>query len=157
MLRVLIADDDARIREALQRIISQASDMTVVAEAINGQDALNKIGSVESDVILLDISMPDINELEVLRLEKRDRPDLCILVVSVHPAEVYAERAVRADAAGYLTKNRAAEHLVGAIRKVFSGSQYLSAPLPQEVRLHQLSNSQYAPPDTFSEKNDSDS
>jgi two-component system, NarL family, invasion response regulator UvrY len=133
MIRVLIADDDSRIREALRRIITQAPDMTVVGEAVNGRDALNKISTVEADVILLDITMPDLNGLEVLKLAKRDRSELRILMVSVHSPETYAERALKAGASGYMTKDRAAEHLVPAIRKVVSGTTYLSAPLTSVV------------------------
>jgi two-component system, NarL family, invasion response regulator UvrY len=154
MLRVLIADDHPVFRRGLKQIITEASDMVVAGEAVDGRDALGKAGTGDYDLLLLDITMPFKNGLDVLSQLKHERPTLPVLMLSVHPEEQYAVRALRAGASGYLTKESAPEELVAAIRKVSTGGKYVSASLAEhlasmlqgygEAPLHEtLSNREY--------------
>ncbi len=135
MIRVLIVDDNADVREGLKRILEKASDIAVGAEATNGQEALDRIEGQEWDVVLLDVSLPDLSGLEVLRRIKSQRPDLSVLMVSVHSEELYAAPALRAGASGYLPKDRAAEHLAIAIRKVSTGCLYFSPSIAERFQI----------------------
>ena len=133
MIRVLIVDDNADVREALKRIIQKTSDIDVGGEAADGQEALRMIDEQEWDVVLLDISLPDLSGLQVLKQTKRQRPNVRVLMVSVHPEEPYAASALEAGASGYLTKDKAAEQLAYAIRKVGTGSIYLSPRIAERL------------------------
>jgi DNA-binding NarL/FixJ family response regulator len=133
MLRVLIADDHPLFRWGLKQIIAETSDLVLADEAADGREALLKARTGDYDLVLLDISMPFMNGLDVLSQLKSDRPTLPVLMLSMHPEEQYAVRAVRAGASGYLTKESAPEELVAAIRKVSKGGKYVSASLAQAL------------------------
>jgi two-component system, NarL family, invasion response regulator UvrY len=133
MIRILIGDDHAVVREGLRQIITKQSDMSVVAEAANGADVLNKFRETTYDVVLLDLSMPGRNGLETLAEIKRDSPDSRVLILSMHAENLYAVRALKAGASGYLTKDSAPEELVEAIRKVARGGKYISASLAEQL------------------------
>ncbi|MBE9592149.1 MAG: response regulator transcription factor, partial [Proteobacteria bacterium] len=123
--KILIADDHTIIREGLKQIISETPDMTVADEAIDGHEVLNKALKHDYDVVILDITMPGINGLDVLKQIKAQKPKLPILVLSVHPEEQYAVRTLKAGASGYLTKESAPDELIAAIRKVSVGKKYV--------------------------------
>src|ERR1035437_593407 len=114
-LRILLADDHPVFRRGLKQIIEEASDLIVAGEAANGAEALRKARTGDYDVVLLDITMPVKNGVDVLSQLKHDRPALPVLMLSMHPEEQYAVRALRAGASGYLTKESAPEELVAAI------------------------------------------
>lgn len=133
MLKILIADDHPVFRRGLRQIISEASDMLVVDEATDGWEALSKVRSSDCDVVLLDITMPGKNGMDVLAQLKNERPGLPILILSMHPEEQYAVRALRAGAFGYLTKESAPDELVIAIRKVSKGGKYVSSSLAETL------------------------
>ena len=133
MIKILIADDHAIVREGLKQILKDSPDMAVEGEADRGMDVLNKIKIMKYDIILLDISMPDISGLEVLKELKRQKPKLPVLMLSIHPEEQYAVRALRAGASGYLTKASAPEELLGAIRRVSQGRKYITASLAEKL------------------------
>ena len=105
MIRVLIADDHPIVREGLKRILTECKDMDLIGEAATGQETLDKCAKKKVDVLLLDISMPGPGFLEVLSRVRTKHPELKILVLSIHPEDHYAVRAIKAGAAGYLTKN----------------------------------------------------
>jgi len=130
---VLIADDHAIIRQGLKLILSDTEDMELAAEADGGVMAMQLLRSVECDVVLMDISMPDRNGIDTLRLIKKEYPRLPVLILSMHPEEQYAIRALRAGAAGYLSKQAAPEQLVTALRQVASGKKYVSAEVAEEL------------------------
>jgi len=132
MIRALIVDDNADVRAALKRIIEKSTDITIGGEATNGLEAIAKIEEQTWDIVLLDVSLPDLSGLEVLKRIRIQRPDLRVLMVSVHSAAVYAAPALRAGASGYLTKDRAAEQLVIAIRQVSTGLQYFSPSITEQ-------------------------
>jgi DNA-binding NarL/FixJ family response regulator len=133
MLRILIADDHAIVRQGLKQIVTETQDMMVAGEASNGQELLNKIKEGEYDVVVLDITMPGRNGMDVLRQLRSERPWLPVLMLSIHPEEQYALRALRAGASGYLTKESAPDELVVAIRKVSRGGKYVSSSLAEKL------------------------
>ncbi len=133
MIRILVADDHPIVRQGLKQIIADNPDMVVVTEATDGQEVLNHVWKDEFDVVLLDISMPVMNGLDILKQLKSQKPRLAVLLLSVHPEEQYALRALKAGAAGYVTKDKAPEELISAIRAVASGKKYISPSLAQTL------------------------
>ena len=101
MIRLLIADDHPIIRQGMKQIISETADITVADEAADGKETIKKIGESDYDVVLLDISMPGMNGLEVLKEIKKSKPGLTVLMLSIYPEEQYAVRALKAGASGY--------------------------------------------------------
>jgi len=135
MIKILIADDHAIVREGLKQILSQTPDMVVVAEASNGQEALDKLARNNIDLIVLDISMPGKDGLDVLSEIMSKRPQLPVLILSMYPAEQYAVRVLKAGASGYLTKESAPDELVKAIRQISEGKKYISPSLAEKLAL----------------------
>jgi two-component system, NarL family, invasion response regulator UvrY len=133
MIKIFIADDHAIVRKGLKQIISETPDMIVSEETDNGLEALDRISENNYDVILLDISMPGKNGLEILRLVRRKKPKLPVLMLSVHPEEQYAVRSLRAGASGYLTKESAPDELIAAIRKISKGGKFVNASLAEKL------------------------
>lgn len=133
MIRVLVADDHGVVREGIKRILDETLDLRVAGEVADGQGVYAKVRAEAWDVILLDISMPGRNGLEVLQHLKCIRPDLPVLVYSMHPGSQYAIRAFKAGARGYLSKDRLPRELVEAIRKVSRGGRYVSASLAEQL------------------------
>ncbi len=133
MLRVLVADDHPIVRRGLRQIIAETSDMVVADEASNGWEVLSKVKAAQYDVVLLDISMPGMHGLDIIRRLKDEKPTLPVLILSIHPEEQYAVRAFRAGASGYLTKESAPDELVAAIRKVSRGGKYVSSSLAERL------------------------
>lgn len=132
-IRVLIADDHAIVRQGLRQILSDTPDLTVSGEAENGVQAVQMVRAGEWDVVLMDVSMPDRNGIDALKIIKKEFPRLPVLILSMYPEEQYAIRALKAGAAGYLTKQSAPELLVTAIRQVASGKKYVSPSLAEEL------------------------
>jgi two-component system, NarL family, invasion response regulator UvrY len=133
MIRVLVADDHPIVREGLKQILSDTDDIIIVGEADSGQAVLNFTARHHYDVVLLDISMPGRDGLEVLRELKQQKPKLPVLILSMYPEEHYAVRVLRGGASGYLTKSSAPDELISAIRKVASGRKYISATLAERL------------------------
>jgi two-component system, NarL family, invasion response regulator UvrY len=132
-IKILIADDHAIVREGLKLIISEVPDMEVVAEAGSGPETVSLIHDGKCDLVLLDISMPGSNGIEVLKSIKREVPELPVLILSMYPEEQYAIRALRAGASGYLTKDEPSEQLLAAIRKAVAGGHYVSSSLAETL------------------------
>ncbi|MDP3176536.1 MAG: response regulator transcription factor [Spirochaetaceae bacterium] len=126
MIKVLIADDHTVVRRGLKDTLEDEADIIVVAEASTGREALDAAMRPGWDVIVLDISMPDINGFEVIDRLRRQKPKIGVLVLSMHPEEQFAIRALEAGAQGYLTKESAPEELVKAVRSVAAGRRYIS-------------------------------
>lgn len=131
MIRVLIADDHTIVRRGLKEILSEIPDMSVAGEAASAQETLRKAQRSNYDVLILDITMPDRNGFDILKEIIHFRPNLPILVLSVHPEGQYAVRVLKSGAAGYLTKDCAPSELIGAIRKVVSGGKFVSPALAE--------------------------
>jgi len=132
-MRILVADDHAVVRNGLKQIVSDVPGMVIAAEASNGREALNKALEDDYDVVLLDITMPDRSGLDILKEIKSQKPELPVLILSMHPEEQYAVRALKAGAAGYLTKESAPEELIKAILRVSGGGKYVTSSLAEKL------------------------
>jgi DNA-binding NarL/FixJ family response regulator len=132
-IHVLIADDHAIVRQGLKQILSETEDLLVTGEADDGAEALRLARQQTWDVFLLDVSMPNRNGIDTLKQLKKEFPRLPVLILSMHPEEQYAVRALKAGASGYLTKQSAPELLVTAIRQVASGKKYVSPAVAQQL------------------------
>lgn len=152
MLRILIADDHPVVRQGLRQIITETSDMVVVDEASNGWEVLSKVRASSYDVVLLDISMPGRSGVDILKELKDERPGLPVLILSIHPEEQYASRALRAGASGYLTKESAPDELVAAIRKISTGGKYVSSSLAEILASELGTSDEELPHKTLSDR-----
>jgi two-component system invasion response regulator UvrY len=130
-IQVLIADDHAIIRDGLKKILADTDDMEVSGEAMNGAVALDKIRERDWGLVVLDLSMPGRNGIELIKLIKAERPKCPVLIFSMHPEEQYAVRALRAGAAGYLSKEGDSDLILPALRKVAAGGVYFSAKVAE--------------------------
>jgi DNA-binding NarL/FixJ family response regulator len=151
-IRVLIADDHSIVRQGLKQILSDTEDMVVAGEADDGVKALQMVRQGQWDVVLMDVSMPDRNGIDALKLIKKEYPRLPVLILSMHPEEHYAVRALKAGAAGYLTKQMAPEQLVHAIRQVAAGKKYVSAAVAEELANAIGEDSEKAPHEKLSDR-----
>jgi DNA-binding NarL/FixJ family response regulator len=133
MIRILIADDHPIVRSGLRRIAEEDTGITVAAEASNGADALTAMQKAVVDVVLLDVSMPGAPFMETLRRLREEHPSARVLVLSAHPEDQWALRALRAGASGYLTKDHSSEELVEAVRRVARGQKYVSQTLAEKL------------------------
>jgi len=126
MIRILLADDHTLVREGLKQILASAADIEVAGEAATGDEALALVKSNDYDLALLDLSMPGLAGIDLIKRLKLERPRLRILVLSMHGEAQYAARALKAGASGYLTKDSASGEVVGAMRKVAAGGVHIS-------------------------------
>ena len=152
MVKVLIADDHALFRDGLRRIFSEPEDIEVVAEAVDGKDILKKIKEYDWDIILLDINLPDINGLDVLKRVLSVNPAARILVLSMYPEEEYAIRAIRSGASGYLTKDSPTDHLINVVRRLARGGKYVNPELAEKLLFNPVLDSGILTHTTFSDR-----
>lgn len=133
MIRVLVADDHAIVRKGMIQILMDAQELFEVDEAESGQAVLDKIQKLEYDVVILDISMPGRSGLETLTQIKMEKPDLRVLILSMHPEEQYAMRVLKAGASGYLMKESAPNDLIDAVLRVAQGHKYITPTLAEAL------------------------
>jgi len=133
MIKILIADDHTLVRRGIKQILAGTQDMAVIDEAANGEEALTKAVKNDYDVILLDIRMPKKDGISVLEEIQKVKPNLPVLMLSMHPEDEFAKETLRKGASGYVTKESAPEELIDAIRKVHSGSRYLSSAFAENL------------------------
>lgn len=152
MIKVLIADDHALFRDGLKRIFNETEDIDVVAEAVDGKDILKKIQEYEWDIILLDINLPDINGLDILKRILSASAPACILVLSMYPEEEYAIRAIRSGASGYLTKDSPTDQLINVIRRLAKGGKYVNPELAEKLLFNPSLDSEMLTHTTFSDR-----
>ena len=126
MIRVLIADDHTLVREGLKQLLGAAEGIEVAGEAADGDQALALVRANHYDLAVLDLSMPGLSGVDLVKRVKQEKPKLKVLVLSMHGERQYAARALKAGASGYLTKDSAAAQLVGAIRKIAAGGVQIS-------------------------------
>jgi len=126
MIRVLLADDHQIVREGLRRILAGQTDLQVTAEAADGDEALALVRAQDFDVAVIDLSMPGLAGLDLVKRLKLEKPGIKLLVLSMHGEQQYAARALKAGASGYLTKDSAAGQLLGALRKIAAGGVHVS-------------------------------
>ncbi|MCD6076469.1 MAG: response regulator transcription factor [Ramlibacter sp.] len=135
MIRIVLADDHAIVREGLKRIVGDAADFTVAGEAADGTEVMRVVRETEFDVLVLDLSMPGRSGMELIKLVKAEKPRLRILVLSMHQETQYAVRAIKSGASGYLTKESAPAQLEQAIRKIAAGGAYISSEVAEQLAL----------------------
>lgn len=126
MIRILITDDHAIVRQGLARILEKDQGMEIVAECDNGIDALNWLRGNDCDIAMIDISMPGMSGIDLLKQIREEKPKLPVLVISIYPEDQYAVRLIKAGAAGYLTKGSAPAIVLEAVRQIASGKKYIS-------------------------------
>jgi len=131
MIRIIVADDHQLIREGIKKIVRGPKDMQIVGEAATLEDTLSLIAQKHPDLLILDISLPGHDGLEGLAQVRHHFPAIPVLMLSMYPEERFAARALKIGASGYLTKTMAAEELIMAIRKIISGTTYVSVRLAQ--------------------------
>jgi two-component system invasion response regulator UvrY len=136
MIRLVIVDDHAIVRSGLRQIAQAESDITVVGEAADSGELLDVLRKQESDVVLMDISMPGKNGLEALKLVKERWPTTAVLMLSMYPEDQYAVRSVKAGASGYLHKNSPPETVIQAIRTVAKGKKFITPELAEQLATH---------------------
>jgi len=152
MIRVVVIDDHAVVREGIKRIISENPGMAVTGETGDGCEAMRVVKANPCDVVLLDITMPNKNGLDVLKQIHAESPRLPVLVLSMHAEDQYAIRVLRAGASGYLTKESAPANLVQAIRKVVRGGKYVSQSLAEKLVFDLDSETEKVPHETLSDR-----
>lgn len=152
MIKVLIADDHALFRDGLKRIINETDDIDVVAEAIDGKDILKKAKECDWDVALLDINLPDINGLDILKRMLSANAASRVLVLSMYPEEEYAIRAIRSGASGYLTKDSPTDQLISVIRRLAKGGKYVNPELAEKLLFNPVPDSENLTHTTFSDR-----
>jgi two-component system invasion response regulator UvrY len=136
VLKIILADDHAVVRQGVKQILASAFPTATFGEASNAHDLLALVQQGRWDIVVLDLTMPGSNGLDLLKLIKHDHPSLPVLILSMYPEDQFAVRAVRAGAAGYLNKEGAPEELVQALRKILAGGNYISAAVADELVLH---------------------
>lgn len=152
MIKVLVADDHAVVRRGLRQILSETEDLLVGGEATNAPEVVERVTSERWDVIILDISMPGGNGIDLIADIRRLRPEARVLVLTVFAEEQYAVRAIRAGAAGFLTKESAPDKLVDAVRKIASGGRYVSPELAEALASIVAGDAEGAPHERLSDR-----
>ena len=152
MIRIVVADDHTIVREGLKGLLAAAGDLEVVGEASDGTQVMERVRALEFDLLLLDMSMPGRSGIELIKQVRAEKPRLRILVLSMHEEHQYAVRAIRAGAAGYLTKESASRQLVEAIRKVAGGGAFISAEVAQQLALGAMPDAQGPPHASLSDR-----
>jgi len=137
MIRILIADDHNIVRQGLRQFIALAPDLNIVGEAANGQQVLAMLAERGCDILLLDLSMPGLSGVELIKRIRQNETAPRILVLSMHNEAQLVSRALKAGAVGYLTKDSDPEMLIGAIRKVAKGGRYIDPVLVDEMVFEQ--------------------
>lgn len=132
-IKLLIADDHAIVRQGLIKIIQEDPDIEVIDEASDGREALEKVRSKKFDVVILDLSMPEMSGLDCLKQIKAEFPNLPVLVFSMHPEDQYEQRVLSAGASGYLTKRIEPEKIIKVIREVAAGKKVLSEKIKERL------------------------
>jgi DNA-binding NarL/FixJ family response regulator len=146
LIRVLLGDDHSIVRAGLRRLVEDAGDMVVVAEAADGREAIKKVQESLPDVAVIDLSMPGMDGLEVVGRLLSRYPKLPVLILTMHEEEQFVIRAIGAGAMGYVTKRSAAEQLLAAIRKVHAGGRYITEAMAESLALRVAKGSKVQSP-----------
>jgi two-component system, NarL family, invasion response regulator UvrY len=152
VIRVLVADDHAVVRRGLKELLTESHDVAQVGEASTGREVLDLVARSAWDAVVLDLNLPDQNGLDVLRRLREENPRLPVLILTICSEDQFAVRALRAGAAGYLTKESAPEELVGAVRKVVAGGRYVSGRLAERLALRVAGGSGEPPHEALSDR-----
>ena len=128
-----MADDHAVVRRGLRHIFATSPDIVIAGEAVDGKEVLEKLRTTKVDVLLMDVSMPDTDAVDLVRRVKAEQPRVSVLVHSMHAESPVASRMLKAGASGYITKDSEPEELIGALRKVAAGGRYIGAELAEQL------------------------
>ncbi len=142
MLRILIADDHTVVRKGLKQILLEEFPAARIEEVPDAEEMINKVMNDHWDIVVSDLSMPGRSGLDALQQIKNIRPELPVLILSIHPEEHYALRVLKAGASGYLSKGSASDELVKAVQTVLLGKKYISAAVAEKLASNISSNSQ---------------
>ena|SRR5690242_7392541 len=132
-IRILVADDHAVVRRGLRHIFAMSPEIVIAAEAVNGEEVLARLRTVPVDVLLMDVSMPGTDAVELVKRVKTEHAEVSVLVHSMHAESPVASRMLKAGASGYITKDSEPEQLVAALRKVAAGGRYIGAELAERL------------------------
>ena len=152
MIRILVADDHAVVRRGVLQILEEAADLVVAGEASTGSQVLRLVQKNDYDVLVLDVNMPEGSGLEVLYQLRTLRPRLRILILSMYPERQFAVRALKAGAAGYLTKESAPDELIAAVRRVAQGGRYITQALAEELAANLVEDTSVSPVERLSDR-----
>jgi DNA-binding NarL/FixJ family response regulator len=133
MMKILIADDHSIVREGLKQYVKTLDEVKLIDEAVDGEEAWTKIKEGDYDLVILDVSMPGMSGLDVLRKMKERNLKTPVLMLSVHPQEQYAIHAIKMGASGYISKDSAFEELTFAIKKIASGGRYIATAFAEKL------------------------
>jgi two-component system invasion response regulator UvrY len=151
-MKILIADDHSIVREGLKQYVKKLDEVKLIDEAINGNEAWTKIKNEAYDLVILDVSMPGMSGLDVLQKIKERNLQTHVLILSVHPMEQYAVRAIKMGASGYLSKESASEELTIAIKKIASGGRYIGNAFAEKLAFDRFDSSSGFPHEKLSER-----
>ncbi len=151
MIRILIADDHAIVRGGLKQIIATTTDIVAAGEATHGAEVIDKVRQIDLDLLLLDMTMPGLSGIDLVRRVRGDKPDLPILVLSMHNEGQVVSRALRAGATGYVTKDSDPAILLSAIRKVAGGGRFIDPALVDAI-VFEVGDSDKAPHECLSDR-----
>lgn len=151
-IRIFIADDHPIVRQGLRRIVEADAGLAISGEAGDAAALFAALAAAPTDLVLLDVSMPGAPFLETLRELRARHPTIRVLVLSVHPEDQWAVRALRAGASGYLTKDHSPDQLLGAVRRVYRGGKYVSPTLAERLAGHVDGGGQGAPHEVLSDR-----
>jgi len=151
-MKILIADDHSIVREGLKHYVKKLDEVKLIDEAVNGNEAWAKIKNEAYDLVILDVSMPGMSELDVLQKIKERNLQTHVLILSVHPMEQYAVRAIKMGASGYLSKDSAFEELTVAIKKIASGGRYIGNAFAEQLAFDGFDSGNGFPHEKLSER-----
>ncbi len=152
MINIFIADDHALIREGIKKILSTVSDIKLVGETADPYEISEQLGKVNCDILILDLSMPGKDGLDVLKEIKNFSPEIKILIMTMLPEDQFAKRTLKAGASGYLTKESAPDELITAIRRIAAGRKYVSQNLAEKLAQDLEDNSDKPVQDLLSDR-----
>jgi two-component system, NarL family, invasion response regulator UvrY len=152
MTRILLVDDHPIVRQGIKQVLAGAFDHALVGEAANAEEGLSEVRNTDWDILVLDLTLPGTSGLDLLKDLRRERPTLPVLVLSMHPADQFARRAINAGASGYLTKDTPPTELVKAVGEVIAGRRYLSPALSGEPSQHDESGHSQRPHELLSDR-----
>ncbi len=151
-IRLLVADDHAVVRQGIRQILAEAPDFDIVREATDGVQVLERLRDARVDVVVLDLSMPMMSGLEVIKQIRKEFPLVAILVLSFHSEEQYAVRVMKAGASGYLTKGSEPEELIAALRSVSKGRKYVTGTLAERLAVEVETGTDKLPHEMLSDR-----
>ena len=152
MTRILLVDDHPLVRQGIRQVLTGAFHPALVGEAANAEEGLSEVRTTEWDVMVLDLTLPGVSGLDLLKDLRRERPSLPVLVLSMHPADQFARRAMNAGASGYLTKDSAPTELVRAVGEVIAGRRYLNSAVIEELVVHHQADHEQRPHEVLSDR-----